>query len=69
MQDTIKSYDWIAERYSEVLNYVVKKLDWGVQEFGLQSELYKIMMMLTGGKSLLTIDIARKYKEFNNEEH
>lgn len=63
LQDTIKSYDWIAERYSEVLNYVVKKLDWGVQEFGLQSELYKIMMMLTGGKSLLTIDIARKYKE------
>lgn len=63
MQDTIKSYDWIAERYSEVLNYVVKKLDWGVQEFGLQSELYKIMMMLTGGKSLLTIDIARKCME------
>lgn len=63
LQDTIKSYDWIAERYSEVLNYVVKKLDWGVQEFGLQSELYKIMMVLTGGKSLLTIDIARKYKE------
>lgn len=63
LQDTIKSYDWIAKRYSETLSYVVNKLETHPMEFTLQSELYKIMKMLTGGKSLLTKEQYEILKE------
>lgn len=60
LQETIQSYDWVAKRYSETLSYVVHKLETHPMEFTLQSELYKIMLMLTGGKSLLTKDLMKK---------
>lgn len=59
LQDTIKSYDWVAERYGKTLNYVVHKLETHPMEFTLQSELYKIMLMLTDGKSLLTKELKK----------
>ena len=67
--ETIKSYDWICDRWSKTLKYVVKKLETESMEFNMQSELTKIMYMLTGGTSLLTKDFMREMRVYKNEEH